>query len=300
MKAVVVLVALLAASAALAGGASSPRQLAVVETGPAPCGITARAGKVWIGVYETGQVLSLDGRSGRRESMIAVGPWPCRVVVGPTAIWAARDRAGELVRVSRSTGRIARAKVGTGAFGVLVASGSVWTTSYDHAVVVRTDPRTLRPERRYRPGPNPAGIASCGGRVWVGHGRSATWVTAIDPRTHRLRRIDVGSPTPRQPDCIRGVVWVTTVDSVVRVDPADGRVLSRLRIGETLAQAAEGPDGLVWVTDKQHSVVHRLDQGGTRVVDTFPAGPAAFGLVRVGDAMWVTSFAGSDVRRFAP
>ena len=58
--------------------------------------------------------------------------------------------------------------------------------------------------------------------------------------------------------------------------------------------------GLVWVTDKQHSTVHRLTPDGERVVDTFPAGPGAFALARARDAMWVTSFAGSDARRFVP
>jgi streptogramin lyase len=124
-------------------------------------------------------------------------------------------------------------------------------------------------------------------------------MTAIDPRTHRMQRVSVGTATPRSQMCIRGVVWVTTLDTVVRVDARTGRVLSRLRIGETLGQAAEAHDGLVWVTDKQHSVVHRLTPDGRLVMDSFPAGPGAFALARAGDAMWVTSFAGSDVRRYA-
>jgi hypothetical protein len=85
---------------------------------------------------------------------------------------------------------------------------------------------------------------------------------------------------------------------VLRLDARTGRVLSRLRIGDTLADAAAGPDDLVWVTDKQHSVVHRVAASGRSVVDSFPAGPGAFALARVGDSMWVTSFAGADVRRF--
>jgi streptogramin lyase len=87
---------------------------------------------------------------------------------------------------------------------------------------------------------------------------------------------------------------------VIRIDARSGRVLSRLRIGENLADSAAGPDGLVWVTDKQHSVVHRVDPLGREVVDSFPAGPGAYALARAGGAMWVTSFAGSDVRSFVP
>lgn len=301
MKLPGLLVALLVfSSTALAGSTARPQQTHVVETGAAPCGIAARAGSIWIGVYETGQVLQLDDRTGRREARVDVGRWACRVAVGPAAVWVTRDRAGELVRISRGSGRVERMRVGTGTFDVLLAYGSVWATSYDHGAIVRIGSGTRRPERLYKHGRYPAGLASCAGRIWVGHGRTVTWVTSIDPRTNRMRKIDVGAAAPGWPECIQGVVWVTTPDSVIRIDAASGRVLSRLQLGETLAHTAEGPDRLVWVTDKQHSVVHRLTQDGERVVDRFAAGPGAFSMARADDAMWVTSFAGSDVRRFDP
>lgn len=283
-----------------AGGSPPPKPTEgpVVRTGAAPCGIAARAGSLWIGEYETGKLVSLDDRDGRLQASVDVGRWACGVAVGPAAVWVTRDRAGELVRVSRGTGRVERMKVGTGTFDVLLAHGSVWTMSHDNAVIVRIDPRTRRPTRVYKHGPYPAGLASCAGRIFVGHGRDVTYLTSIDPGTHRMRRIDVGLAAPRSPTCVRGVVWVTTPDSVARIEPRSGRVLSRLHIGETLAHAAEAPDGLVWVTDKQHSLIHRLTLAGDLVVDGFSAGPGAFALARAGGSMWVTSFAGSDVRRF--
>jgi streptogramin lyase len=76
-------------------------------------------------------------------------------------------------------------------------------------------------------------------------------------------------------------------------------MIGRLRIGETLGDLAAAPDNLVWVTDKQHNVVHRVDPEGTGIVDSFLAGPGAFALARTGDTMWVTSYAGSDVRAYA-
>jgi streptogramin lyase len=293
------LVVSLAVTPFAAGGSPPPKPTEgpVVRTGAAPCGIAARSGSLWIGVYEAGKLFILDGRDGRWQTSVDVGRWACRVDVGPAAVWVTRDRAGELVRVSRRTGHVERMKVGTGTFDVLLAHGSVWATSFDHASIVRIDPRTRRPTRVYRHGQYPAGLASCGGRIVVGHGRDVTYVTSIDPRTHRMRRIDVGVAEPRDPTCIRGVVWVASPDSIVRIEPRSGRVLSRLHVGETLGEAAEAPDGFVWVTDKQHAQVHRLTLDGT-VVDSFPAGPGAFALARAGDSMWVTSFAGSDVRRF--
>ena len=296
----VALVILLAAPAATAKAPPPPELAAVVPTGRAPCGITAYAGSLWVGVYETGELLQLDASTGRTRARIPVGEWACRVAVGPGAIWVTRDNAGELVRISRATGRVRRLMLGAGVFDVLLARGSVWTTSHDIGVIAQSDPATGRSTRIYKDGPKPVGLAACGGRIWVGHGRPVTWVTSIEPRLHRKRRVPTTVEGPRDPTCIDGVVWVTTEDSVVRIDARTGRLLTVLRVGETLGEAAAGPDGLVWVTDKQHSVIHRLTPDGRHVLDTFPAGPAAFALARAGNAMWVTSFAGSDIRRFVP
>ena len=290
--------ALVAVVPAAAKAPPPPTETAVVATGSAPCGIAATAGSVWIGVYETGKLLELDDRSGRREATVDVGRWSCKAAIGPSAVWVTRDRVGELVRVSRGSGRIERLRVGTGSFDVLLAHGSVWTASYDHASILRIDATTRRAERLYRDGPKPAGVASCAGRVWVGHGGDATWLTAIDPRSNRMRRVDVVLQAPAWPRCIGGEVWVTTPDSVLQVDPRSGRLLGHYRLGGTPAEATAGPDGLVWVTDKERSIVHRVDPRARRVVDSFAAGPGAYALVRAGNAVWITSFAGADVRRF--
>jgi hypothetical protein len=54
----------------------------------------------------------------------------------------------------------------------------------------------------------------------------------------------------------------------------------------------------VWVTDKERSLVHRVDPKRVVLVDSFAAGPGAYSLARVGGAMWITSFAGADIRRY--
>ena len=231
---------------------------------------------------------------------IRIGPSACSIALEGTSIWAARDRAAELVRVDRETGRLRRVKVAAWPFDVLVAAGSVWVTSYATGLVTRLDPRTGRRTFTAQVGENPAGLASCGGRVWIGHGRNASWLTSIHPRTLRVRRFRLEVIAPGRPQCVRGDLWVTTPDAVLRLDARTGRVLSQIELGETLADIAAAPDGLVWVTDKQHSIVYRVDSTGRSIVDSFPAGPGAFALARAGDSMWVTSFAGADVRRYDP
>jgi len=298
MRTIILVAALTAVAVATAGNPPDPRPTKVVATGPGPCGVASRAGSVWIGVYGTGELLAIDARKGVVESRTRVGRWACRVAVGPAAVWVTRDRAGELVRVSRGTGRIERLQVGSGTFDVLLAGGSVWTTSYDTGAIARIDPVSRRLTRVFKDGAFPAGLTRCNGRIWVGHGRDATWLTEIDPGASTIRRVDVGTANPSWPTCVRGTLWVTASETLLKVAAGTGKVLARVRLGGTLAGAAEGPDALVWVTDKERSLVHRVYAAQATVTDTFEAGPGAFALARAGSSMWITSFAGADVRRF--
>jgi streptogramin lyase len=228
---------------------------------------------------------------------MAVGRWACQVAVGGGATWVTRDNANQVVRIDRGD-RIRRIAVPS-PYDVTIAAGAAWVTSFETGTVTQLD-LTGRRARVLRVGGHPTGIAACGGRVWVGHGRESTWVTAIEPRTGRARRVDVGVRTARWPRCVRGELWVTTEDSALRLAPRTGALRGRFPLGSTLAEAAagDGSAASVWVTDKEHSRVHRLDPVAGRVVDSFPAGPGALALEHFAGSVWVTSFAGSDVRRF--
>jgi streptogramin lyase len=287
---------------ATAAGATSPapRQAAVVSTGAGPCGVTAgRDGQLWVGVYGAGKVLSVDPSRGHVNASVRGLRWACRIAVGRAAVWVTRDRADELVRISRGSGRIRHVTVGSIPFDVLLAHGSVWVTSAGTGTIEQLDGATGRRARLYRDGIFPSGLAWCDGRVWVGHAADLTWLTAIQPSAHRMTRVDLGTRSPRWPRCVRGELWVTTDRAVLRVDPRSGDVLARFEVGGTPVEATAGPDGLVWVSDKERSRVFRIDPATNEIVDSFSAGPGAYAMARVDDSVWITSFAGHDVRRFA-
>jgi streptogramin lyase len=275
-----------------------PEQAAVVQTGRAPCGLAARDGALWVGVYQAGTVLRLD-RAGRVQQRVRVGRYACRLAVTADAIWVTRDNANTVVRIDRRTGRKRLAPVSS-PFDVVEAAGAVWVTSFETGTVTRLHPRTARPTRVVRVGGRPAGITRCGDRLWVGQGRDATWLTSIDPRNGSARRVDVAVDEPRWPRCLRGQLWVTTPSAALRVAPRTGEPLSQVALGETLAEAAAATDSTIWVTDKEHSVVHRIEPTRGLALDSFPAGPGALALVRFAGSMWVSSFAGADVRRYDP
>jgi streptogramin lyase len=295
-----VALALALTTTALAAGRSAPTQTHVVDTGAAPCGVAQRAGSVWVAVYETGTLLRIDDERGRIETRVRVGRTPCRIATGPAAVWVTLDRPGKLLRLSLGSGRRRSFPVGAGAFDVLLASESVWATSFEAGTIARMDPSSGRLQRVYRSAPKPAGLAACADRIWVGHGGAATSITSIDPVTHRIRRVPVDEPEPGWPHCVGSRLWVTAGGSLLALDARSGARRGRLVLGGTLADSALGPDGLLWVTDKERSLIHRVDPQRVTSVDSFPAGRGAFALVRAGGGMWVTSFAGSDVRRYVP
>jgi streptogramin lyase len=280
-----------------------PEELAVIQTGRAPCGLAAFGGELWVGVYESGTVLRLD-RAGRVRHRHRVGRWACQVAVDERAAWVTRDNADEVVRIDPRSGRFTRLQVSS-PLGVALAAGSAWVTSFETGTVTRIAARTGRVTRRWRVGGHPTGVTVCDGKVWVGHGRNATWLTSIDPRTGRTRRFDVVVSTPRWPRCIDGELWVTTEDSALRVSPRTGELRAHFPLGGTPAEAgpgtrAIGGDRAIWVTDKERSLVHRIDPGSGHVFDSFPAGPGALAQARFAGSVWISSFAGSDVRRYDP
>ncbi len=275
----------------------------IVPTGRAPCGLAAHEGSLWVGVYEAGTVLRLD-RAGRVAQRIRVGRWACRIAVDDRAVWVTRDNANRVLRIDRATGG-RRAVAVSSPLDIVLAAGSLWVTSFETGVVTRVDPVTARATRVFEIGGNPTGITFCAGRIWVGHGREATWLTAINPRSGRTTQVDVVVSTPRAPQCIRGELWVTTERALLRVAPRSGELLGHLPLEGTpgdvgLAVGAVSGQPTIWVTDKERSLVHRIDPAAGRVFDTFPAGPGAYSLERFGGSVWITSFAGSDVRRYDP
>ena len=280
-----------------------PTETAVVSTGAAPCGLAVHRGELWVGVYEAGTVLRLD-RAGRVRQRLRVGRFACRLAVDDAAVWVTRDNAGRVVRIDRRTGRRQTIRV-TSPFDVVRAAGAIWVASFESGSVAVFHPSSGRLARVHRVGGHPSGLTSCGGYIWVGHSREETWLTRIDPRTRRARRVDVGVESPRAPNCLRGQLWVTTEHEAFRLAPRTGARLAHVPLGGTPGEAAAAPTGtegnwMVWVTDKERSRIHRVDPATGRLVDTVAAGPGAFALAELGGSMWVTSYAGADVRRYDP
>jgi hypothetical protein len=193
-------------------------------------------GAIW--VAGQGALLRIDLRTNR---VVATIPTPvtgesASIAFGEGAVWVTSGQAnGVVYRVDPAANRVTAAiGVPGGAFGIVVAAGTVWVTQYlpepDPGIVVRIDARSnqlLSPvEVPNMPGP-------------IRYGLDAIWVTS----RFTVSRIDPGSGAVTQPlhrvGDVRAVgggsLWGTYANSaedagVQRIDPVTGRVVASIRI----------------------------------------------------------------------
>jgi streptogramin lyase len=278
---------------------ASPQLVARIETGSSPGGATAAYGAVWVANDRSGTLARIDPATNRVTRRLRLRPGLFSVTHGFGALWVVNYDRDMLSRVDPRTGRVRSVRVGAAPFDVAAAFGRVWVTAWEAGKLVEVDPRSLRVVRRIAIGARPTGLHVAGGGLWVGFGRSATAIARLDPKSVKFERVPVGVRAPSWFVAGANGLWIQAADNVL-VHVERGRVVDRLTFGRTLAQGALGPDGTLWIPDKEQSLVYRVDPKTARVLDSFAAGPGAFLALRAYDSMWVTSYAGADVWRFRP
>jgi streptogramin lyase len=292
---------LAAAALPLVIASSSPGVVARVVTPRAPCGVGSGYGAVWVATDGGGTISRIDPSTNRVTRSVRVGRTACTLAVGAGAVWTVRYEARELVRVDPATWRVRRLEVGRVPVDVLVAAGAVWVSNWEDRTVARIDPGRLRVTDVVRLPAQPQGLLYRAGSVWVGSGRESREVFRVDPATLAVVRVPVGARSPGWFVAGARDVWVTTAeDSVVRIDPATNRVVTTLPVRVVPVEGATAPDGLLWIPAKQSNTITRIDPSTNRVLGVLPAGPGAYVAHRAFGSMWVTSYAGSDVRRYRP
>jgi streptogramin lyase len=280
--------------------AGVPEVLAKIQTGAKPCGSATGFGSVWVAGYGTGRLVRIDPARNRVMRRIRVARAICRVAIGAGSVWVANDRTNTVYRVNPRTGRIAaRIRVGAWPADLELAFGSLWVTAFERGTVARIDLRTNRISRIYEVGGKPAGLAEVGRSLWVAAGRGGRTLGELDPATGTVRSAELGRTGPGFLEFALGSLWTTTADGyAIRFDPVGRRVVAAFRIPGTPAQLAAGPDGSVWIAEKERNTITRVDPAANRIIDVFGAGRGAFALAIAGGDVWVTSFAGNDVWRF--
>jgi hypothetical protein len=195
--------------------------------------VGAGADGVW--VAGRGALLRIDPQTNR---VVATIPTPltgqyASIAFGEGAVWVTSGQAnGVVYRVDPASNRVTAAiSVPGGAFGVVVAAGTVWVTQFvpGPGVVARIDARTNRLLPLIDVPSMPGIIRSGLDAVWV---TTSSGVSRIDPRSGTVTRLDSVSNVMAAG---AGSLWGYFATSpnhagVQRVDPATGQVVATITI----------------------------------------------------------------------
>jgi hypothetical protein len=235
-------------------------------------------------------------------------PWDdvSAIATGLDAVWAARC---EVFRVDPRSNQVVATVAGTGRSAatclrsVTVGAGMVWG-AVPGVGVVRIDPATNRVAARVPIGAVGASVAVTAAGVWALccpglPGESADpfrvdgTLIRVDPATGRVaQRIRLGG----QPTTVAAGpsgVWVAGVGRLWRVDPVTGRVVTTTRVAEDLQAGGRVvvDRSAVWVAASAGGVVLRVDPRTGRLVRRF-VGAIGRGVVVVGGVGWTPGAGG--------
>jgi DNA-binding SARP family transcriptional activator/streptogramin lyase len=169
--------------------------------------------------------------------------------IGGGSLWAVNRFANSVTRIDLAQRRVADTiHVGANPLASTFGYGALWVANGDSGTVAVIRPGA--PPILVRAIPSPSGISAGDGGVWVAStGMHAIY--RIDPDTHAtVARIDLGTPTDLLANVSAGPhgVWAVENHHVVRIDPADDRVILRIRFPPgTEPKAAVSTDKLVWI-----------------------------------------------------
>ena len=207
---------------------------------------------------------------------IPVGSHPAILAAGAGSLWVSNLAAGSVSRIDPNSNRVISGVQGLQAYGMTYGAGSVWVAT-NSGRLERIDPASNR-----QIGP---AIAVGGGRTAyrdVAYGFGTLWTVGGKVRTVHF------------PDGS----FSSSYASLVRVDPATGRVVADLPIQAELADVADIQvgEGSVWVatyrigsSGKESLVLVRVDPEQNRVVDTLDLGRISLDHVIVAlGSVWLT------------
>jgi virginiamycin B lyase len=293
--------------------------VATIPVQGGPSGVAVGDGAVWVATRgaDRGRVVRIDPAGNKVAASVAVPQGRAELAVGAGAVWVASFADNSVSRIDPATGEVAATiPVGRQPSGIAVAAGSVWVANALDDTVTRINPAGNQVVATIPvPGQGSAfSLAAAGGSVWVSgnHG-----LYRIDPAGNRVTKVDVCCG---EVAAGAGGLWMANgMDgTVLRVDPATGRVVARIPVAA--AAASEGPfpfriaaaGGTVWVTSEtvqpkpgDASLLWRIDAAGNRLAGTLRVGTVGRNhispTVAAGDgAVWVTVADGDAVLRIRP
>lgn len=234
------------------------------------------------------------------------------LVATPDWLWVLGGPSGVLTKVDPATNTIVK-EIHTphpAGFGIY-ADGSLWIASLLDSAVMELDAATGKVQRTIeskagKPFFRPIGVAATGDDLWVvNHGDPDATVrsslTRLDARTGRVTATtDLPGHHAGGPLLAAGQVWITMTQegTVVRVDPATGRVVgSPILVDTGTCLSGTVADGGLWYTGLEsedddfpcHNVGRRVDAASAELSPVvYGPGKSLFEFASAGGSIWAS------------
>jgi DNA-binding beta-propeller fold protein YncE len=299
---------------------TAPRSavVATIGTGGFPYGMAFGAGSLWVAGGD--HVSRIDPVSNRVEATIPLGMGAGHAAVGPSglafgagAVWVPMAVPGAVWRIDPASNRVV-ARISLGgplreAISVSATRGAVWVASHgegERGVLLRVDPARQRVVAEIPLDGVPTAVAASPTAAWVA--TTGGRVLVVDAKRNRVAgNVNTGGgPLLGFSQTIAlggGGVWLAEpfAEQVVRIDPANRRVVDRIPAGAATNLAVG--QGAVWVVSSRGLL--RIDIDEQRVVAAVPASELRLTLLVTtgGGAVWAAgwnSVARIDPGRVAP
>jgi DNA-binding SARP family transcriptional activator/streptogramin lyase len=212
----------------------------------------------------------------------------------------------EVAVVSPDTNKIvARVPVGSSPTLIREGDGSVWVADRQDQTVTQIDPESGRVVSTMGIGFRPDDLAARNGAVWA--------VNREEGVLGKLAYGDISDRFERRGFAGFGgiavddeAVWLGSGKTLIRVDPATGRVVKRADVPVDLDGVAVGADA-VWAVSGPAGTVLRIDRDTGAVRDRIPIGtnsnvpsPYPMGVAADADFVWVLNGSTATVTKIDP
>jgi YVTN family beta-propeller protein len=174
--------------------------------------------------------------------------------------------------------------------------------------VLRIDPQDNSLAATIPVGPQPEGIATTPGAVWVVN-KGGPSVSRIDPATNKVvATVRIGPVETCCSDHMAvaagaGAVWVTlpSADSIVRIDPGTNAVVARVQLSQQPCAFLTAGEGTVWAAGGHcASSVMRINGRTNRPSGAVTETSAPVGVAVGFGSVWVADLDASQIVRINP
>lgn len=238
------------------------RLVATVNLPGEPCaGLASGFDSLWIPICgQFPAVAKVDLSSNSLVSVIKLATVSAEggVTTSADSVWVVVDKVGSLARISPDTGVVRQiVRVPAGSFNPMYNDGQIWVTHATGAEVTVIDAFNGAVLATVPTGPNPRFLTAGGKAVWTLNQGDGS-LTRIDPQTHSVKTIGLGTPGHGGDISFGGeMIWTTVAK--VPLSAIDAATVS-LRCRWT----GPGGDSLgighdaIWLTDFHAGTISRI------------------------------------------